>query len=64
MAKLGITLVKSGIGYKYDQKATLKALGLHRLNQRVIHQDSAAVRGMVNKVRHLVRLEETIDEAE
>lgn len=64
MAKLSITWVKSGIGYKYDQKATLKALGFHRLNQSVIHQDCAAIRGMVNKVRHLVKLEEKSDEAE
>ena len=58
MAKLRIILVKSGIGYKEDQKRTLKALGFHRLNQSVIHDDSRAIRGMINKVRHLVKVEE------
>jgi len=62
MTKLNITWVKSGIGYKRDQRRTLKALGFHRLNQSVIHNDSASIRGMINKVRHLVKVEET-DEA-
>lgn len=57
MAKLYITWVKSGIGYKQDQKETLKALGFHRLNQSVTHNDSASIRGMINKVRHLVKVE-------
>ncbi len=63
MAKLHITWVKSGIGYSEDQKRTLKALGFRRLNQSVIHNDSASIRGMVNKVRHLVKVEEKTDEA-
>lgn len=58
MAKLCITWIKSGIGYERDQKRTLKALGFHRLNQSVIHDDSMAIRGMINKVRHLVKVEE------
>jgi large subunit ribosomal protein L30 len=58
VAKLRIILVKSGIGYKEDQKRTLKALGFHRLNQSVIRDDSRAIRGMINKVRHLVKVEE------
>ncbi len=58
MANLHITWVKSGIGYGEDQKRTLKALGFHRLNQSVIHSDSASIRGMVNKVRHLVKVRE------
>jgi large subunit ribosomal protein L30 len=58
VAKLRITLVKSGIGYEEDQKRTLKALGFHRLNQSVVHDDSRAIRGMINKVRHLVKVEE------
>ncbi len=62
MARLQITWVKSGIGYKEDQKRTIKALGLRRLNQTVSHDDSAAVRGMINKVRHMVKVEEA-DEA-
>ncbi len=64
MAKLNITWVKSAIGYNEDQKKTLKALGFHRLNQSVIHNDSGSIRGMVNKVRHLVKVEEKVDEAE
>ena len=58
MTKLRITWVKSGIGYAEVQKRTLKALGFRRLNQSVIHSDCASVRGMVNKVKHLVRVEE------
>ena len=58
MAKLCITWVKSGIGYAEVQKRTLKALGFHRLNQRVIHDDSPSIRGMINKVKHLVKVEE------
>ncbi len=58
VVKLRITWIKSGIGYVEVQKRTLKALGFHRLNQSVIHDDSASIRGMINKVRHLVRVEE------
>ena len=63
MAKLNITWVKSGIGYGEDQKRTLKALGFRRLNQGVTHSDSPSIRGMINKVRHLVKVEEKTDEA-
>ena len=59
MAKLRVTLVKSGIGYAQDQKKTLKALGLNRLNKSVLHNDNSSVRGMLDKVRHLIRVEET-----
>jgi large subunit ribosomal protein L30 len=58
VAKLRITWVKSGIGYRKTQKRTLAALGFHRLNQSVIHEDNMAIRGMINKVRHLVKVEE------
>ncbi len=57
MAKLCVTWVKSSIGYAKDQKRTIKALGLHRLNQSVTHDDSVSIRGMINKVRHLVKVE-------
>ncbi len=53
-----VTLVRSPIGYPKPQKATVRALGLHRLNQTVEHADSPALRGMVNAVIHLVRIEE------
>ena len=64
MAKLRITWVKSGIGYALDQKMTLKSLGFRRLNQQVTHEDSASVRGMIQKVRHLVKVEEERGDAE
>ena len=64
MAKLRITLVKSGIGYERSQRRTLTALGFHRLNQSVIQEDSSALRGMINKVRHLVKVEEAIGKTE
>ncbi len=63
MAKIIVTWVKSDIGYKEDQKRTIKALGFKRLNASVTHEDSAALRGMINKVRHLVKVEEKTDEA-
>lgn len=58
MTKLRVTWVKSGIGYEASQRRTLKSLGFHRLNQSVIHEDSSSIRGMINKVRHLVKVEE------
>jgi len=58
VAKLHITWVKSGIGYAEVQKRTLKSLGLKRLNQTVIHDDRSSIRGMINKVKHLVKVEE------
>ena len=52
--RLKITLRKSGIGHPQDQKDTIRALGLRRLHQTVEHEDSPTVRGMVEKVKHLV----------
>ncbi len=63
MARIRITLVKSGIGYGKSQRRTLEALGFRRLNQSVVHEDSMAIRGMINKVRHLVKVEEEIGQA-
>ncbi len=57
MAKLCVTWVKSSVGYADDQKRTIKALGLHRLNHIVTHDDSGSVLCMINKVRHLVKVE-------
>jgi large subunit ribosomal protein L30 len=56
--QLRITWHKSAIGYAKDQRATVRALGLHRLHQSVIHDDTPVIRGMVLKVRHLVHVEE------
>jgi large subunit ribosomal protein L30 len=53
-----VTLVRSPIGYTKDQKATARALGLRRLNQTVEHKDNPALRGMVQKIIHLVHVEE------
>ena len=55
---LRVTLVKSPIGYTKDQKATVRALGLRRMNQTVEHKDSPAMRGMLNKISHLIKVEE------
>ena len=55
---LRVTLVKSPIGYTQRQKNTVRALGLRRLNQTVEHGDSPVIRGMLNKVGHLVQVEE------
>jgi len=63
VGKLRITWVKSGIGYAEVQKRTLKALGFRRLNQSVIHNDCTSIRGMINKVKHLVKVEEEAGEA-
>jgi len=56
--KLRITWIKSAIGYSQRQKKTIRALGLHRLNDVVEQADTPAIRGMVSKVSHLVRVEE------
>ena len=53
-----VTLVRSAIGYTKDQKKTVLALGLHRMHQTVEHQDNPAVRGMIRKIVHLVKVEE------
>ena len=58
MATITITWRKSAIGYAGDQKRTIRALGLRRLNQSVEHGDSPAIRGMILKVRHLVEVAE------
>ena len=56
--KLKITLVKSPIGAIPKQKATILALGLKKLNKTVEMPDNSAVRGMIDNVRHLVKVEE------
>jgi large subunit ribosomal protein L30 len=56
--KLKITLVRSLIGHLAPQKATAAALGLRKPNQSVVHADSPVIRGMINKIQHLVVVEE------
>ncbi|MBI2854266.1 MAG: 50S ribosomal protein L30 [Chloroflexi bacterium] len=57
MSKLRISWTKSTIGYSRDQRATLQSLGLRRMQQTVEREDSPIVRGMLQKVRHLVQVE-------
>lgn len=58
MAKLKITQVKSSIGSTKRQKAILEALGLKKLNKPVVHEATPQIVGMVNKMRHLISVEE------
>lgn len=58
MKKLKITLTRSLIGYKQDQRATVRALGLGKLNSTAVQEDNPTIRGMIHKVRHLVKVEE------
>ncbi|MFQ5751398.1 MAG: 50S ribosomal protein L30 [bacterium] len=55
--QLQITLLKSIIGRNYKQKRTIEALGLKRLHHTVTHNDTPQIRGMVNKVSHLVHVQ-------
>lgn len=56
--KLEITLTRSVIGRTKDQRETVKALGLKKMHQTVEQQDNPAIRGMINKVAHLVTVKE------
>jgi large subunit ribosomal protein L30 len=58
MARLRVTQVRSVIDRPRDQKATVRALGLHRVNHSVVKDDRPEIRGMLAKVSHLVRVEE------
>jgi len=57
MAQLKITWTKSYIGKPQNQRRVIESLGLKRLHHSVIHSDSPTIRGMVNKVQHLVMVE-------
>ena len=59
--RLRLTWVKSGIGYPERQKATIKALGFRKLGSVVEHESTPAVRGMIEKVSHLIKVEEVND---
>ena len=58
MANLKVTLVKSVIGSKKDQIATVEAIGLKKIRDTKEHADNPQIRGMINKVSHLVKVEE------
>lgn len=58
MGKITVTLKRSVIGYQQDQRGTVAALGLRKIHQTVEHEDTATIRGMVNKISHLVEVAE------
>ena len=60
-ARLAIKQIRSTIGRPMNQKRTIRALGIRRMNQVVLHDDNASIRGMVRKVQHLVSVRELED---
>ena len=58
-AKLKIRQIKSASGHRADLKATVRALGIRKLQQTVVHNDTPQIRGMIFKVRHLLQVVET-----
>ena len=58
MAKIKVTKVRSAINRTKTQKLTLESLGLRKIGQSVEHQDTSSILGMINKVQHLVSVEE------
>jgi large subunit ribosomal protein L30 len=58
MSKIKVTWERSGINQKEDQKRTIRALGLRKLGQTVEHADNRTIRGMIQKVRHMVSVQE------
>jgi len=61
MAKLKVTQIRSAIDRKQNQKKTVAALGLGRINRSAIHNDTPQIRGMIKTVEHLVKWEEVED---
>ena len=58
MAEIKVTQIKSGIGEKPGARKNLRALGLKKIGDQVVHNDTPVVRGMIHAVRHLVSSEE------
>ena len=58
MEQVKITLTRSLIGYPKDQRATVRALGLGKINTSVVKEDNSTLQGMLHKVSHLVKVEE------
>ena len=56
--KVRVTQIRSGIGYRRDQRATLKGLGIRRMHQTVELANTPEVRGMINKITHLLKVED------
>lgn len=57
MAKVKVTLTRSLIGRPETQRRTIQALGLRKLNSTVEHEDTPAIKGMLHKVEHLIKVE-------
>ncbi len=64
MGRISVTWKKSAIGFPQDQKRTIAGLGLRRLHMTVEHDDTPSIRGMIDKVRHLVEVAEASADAE
>jgi large subunit ribosomal protein L30 len=64
MARLRLTQIRSIIDRPKDQKATVRALGLHRMHDTVVKDDRPEIRGMISKVSHLLRVEEVEEGSE
>lgn len=62
MKKIAITQIKSGIGTPEKHKRIIQGLGLRKIGHRVIRKDTPEIRGMANKIRHLVKVEEVRSE--
>ena len=58
MGKLSIKQVRSAVGRRYDQFRTLEALGIHKVNNVVVHGDTPQIRGMIKKISHLLEVSE------
>ena len=56
--KLEIKQIKSAIGYNFKLKRTLEALGIKGINSKVVHNDTPAIRGMINKIQHILEVKE------
>ncbi len=56
--KLKVTLVKSPIGYSKRQKRVIESLGLRKMGQTVVRSDTPVIRGMINKVSHMLKVDE------
>lgn len=56
--QLKVTLIRSAIGYEKSQGDTVRALGLRKMHSTAIHKDIPSVRGMINKISHLLSVEE------
>jgi large subunit ribosomal protein L30 len=63
MAKLKITQVRSALGRGAKQQGTMRALGLRRPGQSVLHEDKPEIRGMIRRIEHLVRVESADDQS-